>query len=76
MFKYGTFNIESGKTLEKRMERGMNFSNSMSIRSFYHVCAVIKRPKQVVTLCAASLYPKRLTQKYSLWRGITNIGPK
>lgn len=54
----------------------MDFSNSMSIQSFYHACAVIKRPKQVLTLYAASLYSKRLTQKYSLWRGITNIGPK
>lgn len=54
----------------------MDFSNSMSIQSFYHVRAVIKRPKQVLTLCAASLYPKRLTQKYSLWRCITNIEPK
>lgn len=54
----------------------MDFINSMSIQSFYHVCAVIQRPKQVLTLCAASLYPKRLTQKYSLRRGITNVGPK
>lgn len=55
----------------------MDFSNSMSIQSFYHVCAVIKRPKQVLTLALSQAPHSKvffLTRHYKYrakieWRG-------